>query len=286
MMADDRPQLPVTLFLKSLVLRTPLAELAKRLRWLLDSKQRRKHPELWEMYLEEQRIPRVLAKILKRDSCCVDVGGHIGSFLQLLTQYAPGGHHAVFEASSTKSSWLRKRFPNVKVYSYAVSDKAGTAVFEEDCARPGYSALQLANGPAAANSLLYEVPTCRLDDVLAATERLDLIKFDIEGGELSAIKGGAELIKRCKPVIIFECGSEYGLAEKSLSRLDLYNFITKDLGYKIFGLTDFLYDKGEMSYDEFRKCGLYPFRGFNFVALRSSVKASDPKSSDPATAIL
>ena len=49
--------------------------------------------------------------------------------------------------------------------------------------------------------------------------------------------------------------------------IDLYEFITGDLGYNIFTFEDFLFDKGEMSANEFRKCGLYPFRAFNFVAL-------------------
>ena len=46
--------------------------------------------------------------------------------------------------------------------------------------------------------------------------------------------------------------------------------ITQDLGYDIFSFTDFLFDKGEMTYDEFRKCGLYPFRALNFVAVPRS----------------
>jgi FkbM family methyltransferase len=274
-MSTKRHRLPTTLLLKSLIVRTPLAEFAKKLRWLIQGRHRRKHPELWEMYLEEQRMPLVLGKVLKKDSCCVDVGGHIGSFTKLLNLYAPRGQHVVFEASPTKSHWLRKRFPNVTVFSYAVADKGGNAVFEEDCANPGYSALRSSTTSKVVNSVLYEVPTCRLDDVLAELNRVDLIKLDIEGGELAALRGSAELIERFKPTIIFECGSEYGLAAGAFSRLDLYNFITKDLGYKIFGLADFLYDKGEMSYDEFRKCGLYPFRGFNFVALHGSSETLD-----------
>jgi hypothetical protein len=98
-------------------------------------------------------------------------------------------------------------------------------------------------------------------------DRVDLIKFDIEGGELAALRGAIEKIKRCNPAIIFECGSEYWLVKEKLSRLDLYNFITVDLRYDIFSISDFLFKKGSMSYEEFHKYGLYPFRGFNFLAL-------------------
>ncbi len=97
-------------------------------------------------------------------------------------------------------------------------------------------------------------------------ERLDLIKLDVEGAELAALHGAARVVDKFHPTIIFECGSEYGLVEQRLSRRDLYNFIIVDLKYNIFTFVDFLFDKGPMSFGEFEKCGLYPFRAFNFIA--------------------
>ena len=40
---------------------------AKRLRWLLGARQRYKHPELWELYLEDQRLPLILKKVLSEE---------------------------------------------------------------------------------------------------------------------------------------------------------------------------------------------------------------------------
>jgi FkbM family methyltransferase len=257
------------------MLGTPLEACARRLRWLLHARHRRKHPELWEFYIEEQRMPLVLQRLLKVDSCCVDVGGHIGAFLRLLKTYASKGQHVVFEASPTKSRWLKQRYSDTKIFAYAVSDKTGTAIFEEEYARPAYSGLRYGTVAHATKCVAYEVETRRLDDVALGLDRLDLIKFDIEGGELAALRGASGLIAKWKPAVIFECSSEYWLAEAKLSRLDLYNFIADDLGYEIFGFSDFLFGKGSMSYDEFRKYGLYPFRGFNFVALPR--KAATPR---------
>ena len=266
-MAAEKSSLPITLWLKSLVVGTPFEILAKDLRWLLEARQRYAHPELWELYLEERRFPLVLQRLLNEESSCIDVGGHIGSFLRLLKKYAPKGQHSVFEASSTKSRWLKNRFPDVRVFPYAVSDRTGRAVFEEHYARSGYSALQRETAKVRAECATYEVETRRLDDVLLEMERVDLIKLDIEGGELAALRGAVGKIKKCNPAIIFECGSEYWLAKNNLSRLELYNFITGDLRYDLFSFSDFLFEKGSMSYEEFRKYGLYPFRGFNFLAL-------------------
>ena len=212
-------------------------------------------------------MPLVLERILTKDSCGVDVGCHIGSFLSSLIKYAPDGRHAAFEPSAAKSEMLKRRFRAAKIYQCAVSDVAGAAVFQEDCLRPGYSRLEGAVKSSAAGTTSYVVTTSRLDDLFLETDRLDLIKLDIEGGELAALRGAVQVINRFRPKMLFECGSEYSLKESMIDRQELYNFVTRDLNYDIFTYTDFLFDKGPLGFDEFRKCGLYPFRAFNFIAL-------------------
>ena len=255
--------------MKSLIVGTRLGDAAGHLRWLWGYGQRRKHPELWELYLEERWLPAVLQRLLRPASCGVDVGSHIGSFLGLLRRYAPQGRHVAFEPSPTKSKWLKRRFRDVEIFPYAVADRAGTAVFEENAALSGYSHLLSGGAPKAQGGGLshYDVQMCRLDDVLRDRDRLDLIKIDVEGGELAVLRGAETLIRKWQPAIIFECGSEYGLEKKKLSRKDLYDYLTSGLGYRIFCFADFVFDKGELTFDEFRKCGLYPFRAFNFVAV-------------------
>jgi FkbM family methyltransferase len=263
-------RVPFWLFVKSRLVGTPFGEVANKLRWLLGAGNRYKHPELWELYLEQRWLPLILQKLLAHDSRGVDVGCHIGSFLSLLQRYAPNGQHVAFEASVTKSKWLQNRFANAQIFPYAVANEAGTAIFQEDYARPGYSHLQRGASRSPEHSSSYEVPMCRLDDMLLDKGKVDLIKLDIEGGELAALCGGQELIRKWHPAIIFECGSEHDLERQKLSRRDLYDFITVDLSYEIFCFSDFLFGKRSMTFDEFRKCGLYPFRAFNFVALPHS----------------
>jgi FkbM family methyltransferase len=258
---------PKSLFFKSLIVGTPVGNLAGKLRWLLEFKQRQKHPELWELYLEGRWLPIILQRLLEKDSCGVDVGAHIGSFLALLQNYAPNGQHVAFEASTDKSKWLKRRFPKVEVFSCAVADKAGKGFFEENYAQSGYSHLSGSEGNSAEGTATYEVQLCCLDDVLLPKGKVDLIKVDIEGGELAAFRGAKKVIQKWRPAIIFECGSEYGMERQQLSRKDLYDFLVIELDYKIFCFADFVFNKEEMTFAEFRKCGLYPFRAFNFVAI-------------------
>lgn len=249
--------------IKALLVGTPFEAAALKLRWLLNFPQRYRHPELWGIYLEEEHLPRVLRKILKPNSCAVDVGAHIGSFTSLLLQVAPGGKHVAIEASPSKGAWLRKRFHAVDIHSVAASDSNGTATFQEDIRFSGFSRLS-AESPND-HCISYSVETRRLDSILSGYD-VDLIKIDVEGLELSVLRGAMETIDRCRPAIIFECGSEYAFRDLGINRRELYDFLTRELNYSISTFADFLFDKGGMEFDEFRRCGLYPFLAFNFVA--------------------
>jgi FkbM family methyltransferase len=70
-----------------------------------------------------------------------------------------------------------------------------------------------------------DVPSRRVDDLLdeLGWEHVDVVKLDIEGGELAALRGMSRLFARgCRPVLVFECngmmlplygGSTYALRE-------------------------------------------------------------------------
>lgn len=62
-----------------------------------------------------------------------------------------------------------------------------------------------------------DIPMRRLDDVLCDVGSVDFIKLDCEGYELHALRGGEELLKRCRPVICVEQkpgkAQSFGLAQ-------------------------------------------------------------------------
>jgi FkbM family methyltransferase len=268
----SQTRLPPTLQLKSMLTGSALEGLAMRLRWALTAPQRIRHPELWDTYLEEDRLELILKKVLPANATGIDVGGHLGSFLVLLNKVAPQGKHAVFEASAGKGDWLRRKFPKVAVHGFAVSDQAGTALFRDNQEKPGYSALE--QSQTTASSEAYQVKTIRLDDILPGMERVDIIKLDIEGHELPALRGAMATIEKRQPILIFECGSQYAFDDLKQDRNAIFDFVTGTLGYTVFTYVDFLHDKGPLSRDEFRKCGLYPFRAFNFIALPATKAAA------------
>ena len=250
----------VPLRLKSLLVGTPVGRFGDKARTQYRRLRLIKYPELSELYEEPEAVDAFLDKSLRTNSCCIDVGAHIGSFTANLRRKCPDGRIIAFEPSPIKCMWLRRRFPTVEVIEAAVSDRNGVEEFCEDL--PGRICGRLTSVDPIAGVNRHNVNVCRLDDSLRDLNRIDLLKLDIEGGELAALRGARGLLKRHRPIILFECGSEY---ETTLRRREIFDLLVES-DYTIFTPRELLFGKGPLSFDEFRKCGLYPFRAFNFIA--------------------
>jgi hypothetical protein len=74
-----------------------------------------------------------------------------------------------------------------------------------------------------------DVPAKPLDEVpvLALAERIDLVKLDVEGADLHALRGMRQLLGKHRPALFVECHDAYGYYE----RADLEALLT-ELGYK------------------------------------------------------
>lgn len=261
--ANMQNGLPVWLYCKAVVIGSPFESIVQSV--LRPLRFYKWHRELREIALEEERIGTILDQNLGSHSNCVDVGCHIGSFLSGIIARCPKGTHFAFEPSRAKSSWLKRKFPRVEIYDMAVGEQAGVVRFEENRQHPGFSRLAVTD--TVRHAMYYDVKVTRIDDVIPADQRIDLVKLDIEGHELAALKGARATIERNRPLILFECGAEGSLTEIGVSRRELFELLTVTLRYDVYTPVDFLYRKGPLTFDEFRKCGLFPFRAFNFFAV-------------------
>lgn len=108
---------------------TPLQKPAEWLRWLKGAPGRRAHPELAEIHAEERRIDAVMRRIIQADTHCIDIGCHLGTYLQKIVTLAPRAQHLAFEPVPQKALWLRRKFPRVSVQQAALTDSTGTADF-------------------------------------------------------------------------------------------------------------------------------------------------------------
>ncbi|MCJ8279686.1 MAG: FkbM family methyltransferase [Rivularia sp. ALOHA_DT_140] len=110
-----------------------------------------------------------------------------------------------------------------------------------------------------------KVNCLRLDDIVPSDLPIGFIKIDVEGGELAALKGGENILKRYHPTILFEC-AQSGLKAHNVSQSDIYNFFQTH-GYSLFLIKDWLSQNQPLDYERFVKSMEYPFQAFNFLAV-------------------
>ncbi len=259
------------LYLKHLLVGTPVQKPAQALRWIAQAPKRRKHPELEDIYLEEKRAHQIMAKLISPDSNCIDIGSHIGSVLAELTSLAPGGQHYAFEPVPTKAKWITNKFPKAKVFQVALSDSKGEVTFSQNITNPGFSGLVKAQQRPDDQWEELTVQCVKLDDTIPEDVKIDFIKIDVEGAEAMALRGGRELIARHRPGIIFESAPD-GAKSFGMTNRDIYDLLTEEMGYDIYFFKDYLAGQGPTDWGRFDKAHTYPFAAFNFLAMPATPK--------------
>lgn len=243
-------------FVKRVVTGTPLEPLARKM-W-----QRLHGVELDDP--DDQLAVEIMAKLLKKDSNCVDVGCSAGRLLEQMVRHAPRGRHWAFEPIPDSADRLRKSFPSVRVVQMAVSDEPGEVEFNYVVSNPGYSGLRPRDYPRPDEEIRkLRVKTDTLDNVLPRDVEVDLLKVDVEGAELQVFRGARRLLREQQPVVLFEHGrgaaDHYGTTPEMI-----YDLLVGECGLRISLLGDFLRDNPPLSRDNFAA----QFQGlnWNFVA--------------------
>lgn len=190
----------------------------------------------------------------------VDVGAHIGSIVASAKRRSRPSRIVAVEAIPERAASLERRFPDVAVVQCAVGEREGHDVaFFVDRAQSGYSSLAAGEGLRE-----IRVPMRTLDVVLGASA-VDVIKIDIEGGELGALRGAINVLARHRPTVMFEsapgCGSRLGY-----STTDLWRFFD-GIGYVVVAPNRVAHDGDDMSLDSFNDGHLYPRRTTNYFAV-------------------
>ncbi len=158
----------------------------------------------------DRQTIRVIKKVCKRNSNCIDVGAHKGEVLDQMLRYAPEGLHYAFEPIPDLFAALKEKYsvyPGCRVSDIALSNVKGMASFNYVVSNPSYSGLvKRKYDRAHEEDRPITVATDLLDHILPPDVTIDLMKIDVEGGELLVMEGAKGMITRCKPVIIFEHG--------------------------------------------------------------------------------
>ena len=139
---------------------------------------------------------------------CIDIGGNVGNYTAALLQAFPGARVVTFEPSATNITKLTDRFgkdARVTIVPAAASDRAGNAQLHADT--PGSGLGSLTKRDLSFRNLSFEaseeVQTLRFEDYwrdALASAPIDILKLDIEGHELDALRGAGEAIAQTRAV--------------------------------------------------------------------------------------
>ncbi len=158
---------------------------------------------------------QVLRRCLRPDSNCVDVGAHAGHILREMLAAAPRGRHLAIEPVPRFHALLARKYgARVTLLDCALSDREGEAEFVWFPERPALSGFRERTMTADYRPERLRVRMRRLDDVVPAGQRIDLVKIDVEGAELQVLRGAVQTLHAWRPIVLFETGpggaDEYG----------------------------------------------------------------------------
>lgn len=197
---------------------------------------------------------RIIKKLLKPDSNCIDVGCHKGEILDLFIKQSPSGKHFGFEPIPSFFQTLNDKYASkATILPYALSEEDGIAVFQYVKNAPAYSGLKKRDYDRVIPQIEeIEVQKKKMDDCIPESLKIDFIKIDVEGGEFNVLKGAQRILKESTPFLLFEFGlgaSDYYKTDPA----DFYDFLAS-FNYTIFSLNNFLNDKDSYNKDTFLNC--------------------------------
>ena len=177
---------------------------------------------------------RLLKKL--RPAAVWDVGANVGFWSLYFAGFEPRIEHVVaFEPDATNLKLLRRNkdtngLDHLDVRDVALSDHEGTAMFHADAVTGSTGSLEAEQTFIATHydrkSTAVQVRLGTVDaEIAAGTPAPDFLKIDVEGHELSLLRGAERLLTERRPSILIEVSGEHSGATVAL---------LKERSYRLF----------------------------------------------------
>lgn len=179
-----------------------------------------------------------IKRYLNPNSRVLDIGANTGHHSMFFSRYS--GEVYAFEPYKKMFDVLEKRISdnnikNIKAFNFGIGESSGDFDF---FAPTGKNAGVGSFSTNDKNQNIGKLPIKNGDDVVLGMglTSLDFIKIDVEGMEVSVIKGLLKTIKQFKPVMFIEMGGEAQsfLQDELKSEFGSYNFYIIDANNPIF----------------------------------------------------
>lgn len=162
---------------------------------------------------------------VRAGDCVLDVGANIGVYAQFFARLVgPKGRVYAFEPEPGNLGRLRRladRFPQVQVVEGAVAERAGTLdLFVSSDLNVDHRTYDAGDGRARVT-----VPALALDDFVDRGVHVAALKMDIQGAELSALRGALRLLRNTERMLAVIEYWPYGLRAAGENPLELIELL-------------------------------------------------------------
>lgn len=167
---------------------------------------------------EDEQL-KILEKFIKeklpdsKNFSALDIGANIGNHSVFLSKFFKKIHSfepnpKTYDVLSLNSKYSNTK-KNIVTYNFGLSDKNESLLCSFDSTNIGGTKIKTPNYDTSSHDKQIYIDVKITDEINALQEEsISLIKIDVEGHELSALKGAEKIINSNRPVIIFEQGAE------------------------------------------------------------------------------
>jgi FkbM family methyltransferase len=164
----------------------------------------------------EEVLQAVYEASLRPGDVAIDVGAHVGRHtIPMASAVAPTGRVFACEPLAVCRYALADRLaqqhpelePIVTIYPYALSDHETVGEFVVATGALAYSGLRERIYDSPTDLERIQVPIRTIDSLFLGLPSLKYMKIDVEGGEFDVCRGGAEVIRKFRPLVSFEFGA-------------------------------------------------------------------------------
>jgi FkbM family methyltransferase len=179
-----------------------------------------------------------------------DIGGNEGEITERYSQMFPTAKIYSFEPVPDVFTTLERKFhenPQIIVNQLAVSDAVGTTdIYLHGYEASGWNSMlpKLSGSIVPEDVSAVKVPTITIDVFCDRhnINTIDLLKLDIQGGELLALKGALNMLQKGVIKLIYSEVLFCDLYEGQAMFQDIAAYL-HDFGYRTYGLYNFCYSK-------------------------------------------
>lgn len=194
----------------------------------------------WYGYYEKE-LGDLLKKIIKPTDVFIDVGANIGYFSLLVAHRFSSAKVISFEPVA---DLYKKMNDNITLNSIKNIITENTAAGEVSGEReifvsaPDNLGMSSFHKPENYSGYKEKTKVVAIDEWFKSSglSQIDIVKLDIEGSELAALKGMKEILQNFKPFLIIEINPET-LSMFNLQPSDIYDFLQHE-GFKQFLISE------------------------------------------------